>query len=132
MRAHCGLMGHVHLECGSGEFAEEEELQYGTWMVADDMTWRSGTPRFRTNVQDGRPDGRKAAGESGGRTAGRFAGRGRGGSARGGGRVPVWREKEHTDASQSSGSRKRPSIDAGLHGSQEEELNDTATSPLLL
>jgi hypothetical protein len=35
-------------------------------MVADDMTWRLGIPRFRANMQDERegPDGRKAARES--------------------------------------------------------------------
>lgn len=32
--AHCGLMGHVHLECGTGEYSDKE-LQFGEWMVAD-------------------------------------------------------------------------------------------------
>jgi hypothetical protein len=35
--AYCGLMGHVHLECGTGEHVEEE-LQYGSWMIADEAT----------------------------------------------------------------------------------------------
>jgi hypothetical protein len=27
-------MGHTHVECGTGEFSEEE-LEFGGWMVAD-------------------------------------------------------------------------------------------------
>lgn len=46
--AHCGLMGHVYLECGAGEYAEEE-LQFGTWMIAPEFTWRPGT-QFRNYV----------------------------------------------------------------------------------
>jgi hypothetical protein len=44
--AHCGLMGHDHLECGSGEFLEEE-LQFWDWMKAGEELWRPGTPRVR-------------------------------------------------------------------------------------
>jgi hypothetical protein len=35
--AYCGLMGHVHLECDTGEYVEED-LQYGAWMIADEET----------------------------------------------------------------------------------------------
>jgi hypothetical protein len=44
--ANCGLMGHMHMECGTSEH-EEEDLQYGEWMVAPHETWRPGTPRVR-------------------------------------------------------------------------------------
>jgi hypothetical protein len=40
----CGFMGHPYLECGLGEY-EEDQLQFGPWMVADEATWRPGTPR---------------------------------------------------------------------------------------
>jgi hypothetical protein len=46
--AFCGLMGHTHLECRTGEFAPEE-MQYGGWMIADEETWHPGTPRVRGN-----------------------------------------------------------------------------------
>ena len=44
--AHCGLMGHTHLECSTGEH-EEEALQYGTCMMAPMKTWRPGTTCVR-------------------------------------------------------------------------------------
>jgi hypothetical protein len=47
--AHYGLMGHGHLECGSGEYTEDE-LQFGAWMVADEETWHPGTLRFRSSL----------------------------------------------------------------------------------
>lgn len=50
---HCGVMGHVYLECGTGEF-QPAELQYGDWMIAPDQTWRSGTPRVRTRSEPNR------------------------------------------------------------------------------
>jgi hypothetical protein len=43
---HCGLMGHVVLECGTGEFSDEQ-LQYGDWMLAPMETWHPETPRVR-------------------------------------------------------------------------------------
>jgi hypothetical protein len=52
----CGNMGHTHLECGMGEHATEE-LQYGEWMIADEETWRSGTPRvWRNTILSGARD----------------------------------------------------------------------------
>ena len=41
---HCGLMGHGALECGSGEYTEDE-LQFGEWMLAPMETWHPSTPR---------------------------------------------------------------------------------------
>jgi hypothetical protein len=46
--SHCGLMGHGVLECGSGEF-QDEELQYGMWMLAPPETWHPDTPRMRAS-----------------------------------------------------------------------------------
>ncbi|OEL13346.1 hypothetical protein BAE44_0025635, partial [Dichanthelium oligosanthes] len=42
-------MGHVHLDCGTGEHADED-LQFRDWMIADGETWRTGTPRMRGNI----------------------------------------------------------------------------------
>jgi hypothetical protein len=47
--AHCGLMGHVHLECRSGEF-KEDDLQFGDWMLVGGDSWRTGTPRVHAAV----------------------------------------------------------------------------------
>lgn len=120
--SHCGIMGHTYLECGTGEF-KEEELQFGAWMVAPEEYWKAGTPRFR-NAQADRDwvRGRNFQGGSG-----RFGDRGRGRFyARGGGRsVPQWREKEHSGAG--SVSRKRASGDADV--GKEDDLDDTASSP---
>ena len=86
--SHCGLMGHVHLECGTREFSEED-LQFGEWMIAGEETWRLGTPRVRSNQAPEVKWRRGEASDRGGWTAGRSAGRGRGGR-----HGPVWREKE--------------------------------------
>lgn len=55
--AHCGLMGHIHLECSAGEYTKKE-LQFGEWMVAESETWCPGTPKFHSfttgvGAQDG-------------------------------------------------------------------------------
>lgn len=73
--SHCGLMGHTHLECGTGEFLEED-LQFGEWMLAVETTWRPGTPRFRGNVGGERGQPRvehptRVTGARGGSRAGR-------------------------------------------------------------
>jgi hypothetical protein len=34
----CGFIGHSHLECGTGEYTEEE-LKWGDWLKADWETW---------------------------------------------------------------------------------------------
>ena len=90
--SHCGRMGHVHLECGSGEH-EEETLEYGDWMVADFETWRPGTPRVRAPPATREARGGRAMGEGRGDRfpyrGGRTAGYGARSGARG-----VWKEKE--------------------------------------
>jgi hypothetical protein len=83
--AHCGIMGHVHLECGAGEYSEEE-LQFGAWMVAEAETWRPGTPWFQSLPNEGPRDGS-------GHGQGRPQRGGRGQSGGRGNRMPMWREK---------------------------------------
>jgi hypothetical protein len=34
----CGMIGHSHLECGTGEF-DEEKLKWGDWLKADWDSW---------------------------------------------------------------------------------------------
>lgn len=118
--AHCGLMGHSHLECGTGEYGEEE-LQYGTWMVAGEESWRRGTPRFR-NMTDG-ARGRGMPSKRGGH--GMNSNRG-GRASRGGGVQGVWREKEQQHA---GSSRKRMSEEAAMSDDREQQA-DSASSPL--
>jgi hypothetical protein len=82
--AHCGLMGHVHLECGAGEYLEKD-LHYGGWMIAEADTSHPGTPRFRSSLLNDRDVPRDGAGCGGGRPTDRARatkhgrGRGRGG-----------------------------------------------------
>jgi hypothetical protein len=118
--AHYGIMGHVHLECGAGEYSEEE-LQFGAWMVAEAETWRPGTPRFRSLPNEGPRDGS-------GRGQGRPQRGGRGQSGGRGNRTPMWREKT-AQASGNSGSRKRPSAGADAD-KVDQDLSDTASSPV--
>jgi hypothetical protein len=74
----CGFMGHIHLECGSGEY-EEDKLKWGDFLKADWSTWH----------------GRTAGGNRGGGRTGRGGrtvpdwemGRGGGSEFRGRGRV---------------------------------------------
>ena len=64
--AHCGLMGHTHLECGTGEH-EDDALQYGAWMIAPLETWRPGTPRVRdSGPERGMPWSQGGRGDRGG------------------------------------------------------------------
>ena len=46
-------MGHVHLECGVGEYAEKD-LHFGSWMIAEADTWHPGTPRFLSSFSGDR------------------------------------------------------------------------------
>jgi len=117
---HCGLMGHVHLECGTGEY-KEEELEFGAWMVADQSLWHPGTPRFRPIDRD---IPRSEPASRGGR-GGMRGGRGSVGSR--GACNPMWRAKQQQEGD-SSGSRKRGSADVEEDG-DEQELADTASSP---
>lgn len=69
---HCGLMGHGHMESGSGEHADDD-LQFGAWMIAGEESWRPGTPRFRNTPYtdcDGSRVSYANAEDRGGRTAG--------------------------------------------------------------
>jgi hypothetical protein len=126
--SYCGFMGHVHLECGTGEYGEKD-LQYGEWMLAEEETWRAGTPRFRAQMPTDRdiPRGDFGRGTRGGRVPNRPT-RGRAGTY-GGGRGPVWREKDNQDEEKTL-SRKRNSAEAGVGAEKDEALKDTATSPL--
>jgi hypothetical protein len=122
--AFCGLMGHTHLECGTGEFAPEE-LQYGGWMIADEETWHPGTPRVRGNSM---PRGASAPTHGSSTDRGSRNGRDSRASVRGGTRPSMWKEKEKQGPTE-TGSRKCASEEANLHGVTE-ELTNTTSSPL--
>jgi hypothetical protein len=121
---HCGLMGHVHLECGSGEF-KEDELQFGDWMLAGGDSWRAGTPRVRAAVGGEQGSQRPQEVRSGPGEHRRMRCRGgQFGAAHDG----LWREKKNEGEKKedSAGSRKRSSMEAGLG----KDLTDSASSPL--
>ncbi|KAK1683349.1 hypothetical protein QYE76_044197 [Lolium multiflorum] len=115
---HCGLMGHIFLECGTGEHAESE-LQYGPWMVAEEAYWRHGTPGLRTRGERdmGRNNGRDPV-DGRGRAPGRGASTDRD------------RRKWIPKARGNSKPRKRTSEEAGLGEVPTDDLDDTAASPL--
>ena len=117
--AHCVLLGHTHLECGTGEH-EVDALQYGDWLLAATETWRSGTPHMRAMFH-AEKDGFRGRNAPNGRTAeaerANF-------TTRGGLRPRMWKVKEK-QGSGDSGARKRCSEDAGL-----EDLRDTTSSPI--
>lgn len=91
-------MGHDHLECGSGEFVEEE-LQFWDWMKAGEEFGRRETPRVRNTPNADRevPRGRdQGAFEHGGRSTVRYArGRSRFPNVYAG-RGTQWKEEEAT------------------------------------
>lgn len=120
--SYCSFMVHVHLECGTGEH-DEKDLQYGEWMLAEEETWRAGTPRFCAQMPAGRdiPRGDFGRGTRGGRAPHKPS-RSRAWTYDGG-RVPVWREKEHQDGEKSL-SRKRNSAEAGVDAEKDEALKD--------
>lgn len=121
---YCGMMGHVYLECGTGEYTEDE-IQYGEWMLADESTWRPGTPRVRNSSGEERPWQRNDR-------AGRATGWGRGGDRQGRGQPPrdtMWRAKKaDTGDNASIGACKRSSTEADLNNGKD-DLADTASSP---
>lgn len=124
--AHCGRMGHVSLECGTGEFSEDD-LQYGEWMLAYTETWKARTPRVRPAMDHSKSRGAGGLADRG-RTTERSRGRGRGvwtRTPRGG----LWKEKNKDE--NSSGSRKRGSRDDDRDEiAHDKELDDTASSPM--
>jgi hypothetical protein len=112
---HCGLMGHTYLECGTGEY-EENQLQFGQWMIAEDIYWKPGTPGIRTRTAASEGGSVRGRGQKGGHGGGRFAGR-----------------SEHNQRKwvpKPSGGKKRNSGEAGLGMDREEDLEDSASSPL--
>ncbi|CAO2162743.1 unnamed protein product [Urochloa humidicola] len=119
----CGQMGHSHLECGTGEHAEED-LQFGDWMISNEEFWHPSTPRVRGfNLERGGGRGGSSSDRGGRAPRGGSYDRGTG---RGGSKVNVWREKG-TPASESSGSKKQHPEEAGLDDGT--DLEDTAISP---
>jgi hypothetical protein len=78
----CGMLGHTHLECGTGEH-DETKLKWGDFLKADRNTWHG-----RRGFLGGRGDG---AGRRGGRD---------GGQGRGQGEFYDWRlHREHKNSS---------------------------------
>lgn len=128
--AHCGLMGHIHLECGTGD-QEQETLQFGEWMIAPVNTWETGTPRIRsfTPKQEKTRGGGVGVGNQGGRMGGQEAGRERT-WRRGfhGARVGVWREKEKS--SNGNNAHKHPSREADLNNGGGDDVSETASSSI--
>jgi hypothetical protein len=74
----CGLVGHIHLECGSGKY-EEDMLRWGDFLKADWSTWKG---RAFGGVRGGACTGRggrmQADADIGGGRGELFSGRGRG------------------------------------------------------
>nr|TKW09913.1 hypothetical protein SEVIR_6G132700v2 [Setaria viridis] len=70
--SHCGKMGHTHLECGTREH-EEEDMQFGVWMVAGEELWHPGTPRRKEAASSDSNDTRKTSVEEVGLNVGRVA-----------------------------------------------------------
>jgi hypothetical protein len=102
----CGFMGHIHLECGSGEY-EEDKLKWGDFLKADwDTSHGRGT------------GGSRGGGRGGARGYGRenpMSGRGRANFGRGRDTNVSWRHNG------------LPYVEDFVRG--EHELDDTATSP---
>jgi hypothetical protein len=118
-------MDHEYLECGTGEF-EKDELQFGLWLKADEALWRPGTPGMRVLRTQGRTPAAGGRG-SGGYRGGRMNGAGRNFNA--GRDTRRWKPKAPAEPTTNS-SKKRSSAEAGLTGGQDEDLDDTAASPL--
>jgi hypothetical protein len=77
----CGLIGHSHPECGTGEF-EEDKLKWGECLKAEWDTWHGrgfagnrGGGRFGRGGREGCGDGMAGCGDAAGRG---LAGRGNG------------------------------------------------------
>jgi hypothetical protein len=51
----CGMIGHSHLECGTGEF-DVDKLKWGDWLKADWETWHGRGRGFGGSRGGGRTD----------------------------------------------------------------------------
>jgi hypothetical protein len=100
----CGMIGHSHLECGTGEF-EEDKLKWGDWLKAD---WDSWHGRGFGAARGGGRSARSGRNGQGGR--GQDYGFGRGRDPRGAARNTSWR--------------------FNAINREEEDLADTGTSPV--
>ena len=98
----CGFLGHSHLECGTGEH-DESKLKWGSWLKADWETWKGRNP--------------------GGFGGGFSAGRGRDPSG-GRSRMPAGRGEAPVSWRFNALAMQKPTEPV------DEELKDTATSPL--
>jgi hypothetical protein len=110
----CGMVGHSHLECGTGEH-DESKLKWGDFLKADRETWYG---RFAN------------AGNRGGSRSGR------GGPSRGRGRFDADRRDNFPPEGSGRGRRaivpvswRYNAIGAGTNET-EEELQDTGSSPV--
>ncbi|RCV30780.1 hypothetical protein SETIT_6G123000v2 [Setaria italica] len=121
--SHCGKMGHTHLECGTREH-EEEDMQFGVWMVAEEELWHPGACELLTLNSKALRGGTTS--DHGGR--GLRGGRARRGGARGGARESLWREEA---ASLDSNDTRKTSVEmVGLNVGRVADLEDTASSPI--
>jgi hypothetical protein len=116
----CGLVGHSHLECGTGEF-DEEKLRWGDFLKADWDTWFGRGVGGGRGVFSGRGMGEASGrGRMGGRDG--FGGRGEGTNA-------SWRFNAlaYVDGVASSGMNQKES---GTNvNTKESDVDDTASSP---
>jgi hypothetical protein len=109
--AACGFIGHSHLECGSGEYAEKD-LKWGDWMKADWDTW------YTRVAPAGRGGGNSTRG-------GRFP------QARGGGRGPNQSGRENNTGHGNFTSWRHNALAyVDNMAVTDPALKDTATSPL--
>jgi hypothetical protein len=109
----CGLMGHTHLECGSGEH-DEDKLKWGDFLKADWDTWHGrGLGGFR---------GGSRAGNRGRGREGPLDGRGRGGFGQG---RDVQRSWRYNALPYSEGEGREEN-----EQKEEQELDDTGASPV--
>jgi hypothetical protein len=104
----CGLVGHTHLECGSGEY-EEDMLKWGDFLKTDWSTWKGRAfGGVRGGAHTGRGGRMQADADIGGGRGELFSGRGRGTHASWRhNALPYFEEKDRVEG----------------------ELDDTGTSP---
>ncbi|KAK1627312.1 hypothetical protein QYE76_001627 [Lolium multiflorum] len=122
---HCGLMDHEYLECGTGEF-EEDELQFGMWLKTDETLSRPGTPGMRVLRTRGRTPVVGGRG-SGGYRGGRMNGAGRNFNT--GRTTRRWKPRRLCSLDDQLVQERGPRWRAGLTR-RGEDTDDTAASPL--